>query len=88
MSRHNDKVTLSQHRWERIRMMSGNIHGYMYTFANGIPIRSKAFFRGNHVYGLAVGKSGQLLFVRYDVGCYNDYWAFRVDDSCSPHSPF
>ncbi len=69
-------------------MMSGNIHGYMYTFANGIPVRSKAFFRGNHVYGLAVGKSGQLLFVRYDVGCYNDYWAFRADDSYSPHSPF
>ncbi len=87
MSRHNNKVTLSQRRWERIRMMA-TVHGYMYTFANGIPVRGKAFFLNNHVYGVVVGKNLELLFVRYHLESYNDHWAFRADDSYSPHSPF
>ena len=88
MNRMNNKVTISQNRWDRIRMMEGNVHGYMYTFANGIPVRGKAFLRGDYAYGIAIGKKGQILFVRYHKDCYHDFWAFREDKTSSPHAPF
>lgn len=88
LTRQNAKSSLSQHRWDRLRMLQGNIHGYMYNYANGIPVRSVAFYRDGYVYGVSVGKKGQLVFTRYHVLSYTDFWCFREDPKQSPHPPF
>lgn len=88
MNRTNNKMAISKNRWNRIRMMEGNVHGYMYTFANGTVVRGKSFLRGDYVYGVAAGKNGQTLYLRYHKDCYHDFWAFREDETISPHSPF
>lgn len=87
MSRHSEKVTLSQHRWERIRLMDGVTHGYMFTMSKYGLACTVAYRKGDYFYGSVISKTG-IVSVRYHKDCHLDKWAFRVNDSYSPHSPF